>query len=712
MDLPLKFYSATNVIALSAMSSQSLLLSVAFIACALAQQPREDLDADVAVLGSTVCGVAACVAAARMNASCVLVEPSAHLFGMTSGGLSGVDLRMDLGGIAKEIFGAAHFPNVEPHVLAARLAALLAGAGPGGLALRASAGALARADCAGGPCAAGSGRPLARMAFDGGLSVTARYFLDCSYEGDLLRASGTPWVVGREAAAEFNESLAGVGGGRAWSRQLAAYRGVSPWADASNTSLLASVAPLPAAAPGDGDDLVMAMNYRLTLTDNVSNSRPFAAPAGYDPAAMEVVRRWFATAANASSLAQLFLLRKLPGSKLDVNQLAMPMGSDMPFLQRAYPLGNTTVRAAVAAAHEWWTRAAWEFLRTDPAVPAALRAEAALWALPLDEFEATGGFPPQLYVRESVRMRGAVVLTQHDVVGAAVGRSNASVGLSQWCVDVHAEQRVALPPALTGRGWEVADVGGVNTCSGDPMPWQLTEIPLGALTPARGDTPNLLVPVCASMTHIAFATYRLEAQYAVHGQSAAVAAVIALRTGGGGGGGGTAVQDVDIRALQAELRAQGQLIDAEPGPASGALALAPCAAPPGPGQAWFFNASDGSLRADGGALCASVLAYSKQPGAAIWSAHCHTGDPSQPANQAWDLVQAPGGGGGGGGGGGVRVRSRLSGLCVAASAATANATLSQQACDAAGTVWSAPPAAPAPGPWSPAGAPALCVACA
>jgi hypothetical protein len=381
---------------------------------------------------------------------------------------------------------------------------------------------------------------------------------------------------------------------------------------------------------------------------------------------------------------------------MDINQGAMPMGSDMPFLQAAYVLGNASARAAVAAAHEWWTRAAWHFLRTDAAVPPALRAEAARWALPLDEFADTGGFPPQLYVREAVRMRGAVVLTQRDVVGAAVGRANASVGLSQWCVDVHAEQRVAVPPALTGRGWEVADAGGVNTCSGDPMPWQLTEIPYGALIPARGGgTPNLLVPVCASMTHIAFATYRLEAQYAIHGQSAAVAAVLALRAGAA-----VAVQDVNVSALQAALRAQGQLIDAAPGPAAGALTLARCGAS---AQAWQANATDGSLRADGGSLCASVFGYSKLPGAAVWGAQCHTGDPSKPPNQEWDVVQAPGG---------VRVRSRLSGLCVAADA-QAGAALSQLACDGAATLWSAPPDQPAAaGPWAPAGAPSLCVTCA
>jgi hypothetical protein len=78
------------------------------------------------VYGGTVCAFAACAAAARMNASCALVEPLAHLGGMTTGGLSGVDLRMPLGGIAREIFGAAPFPNFEPHAMNATLQRLLA----------------------------------------------------------------------------------------------------------------------------------------------------------------------------------------------------------------------------------------------------------------------------------------------------------------------------------------------------------------------------------------------------------------------------------------------------------------------------------------------------------------------------------------------------------------------------------------------------------
>jgi hypothetical protein len=229
----------------------------------------------------------------------------------------------------------------------------------------------------------------------------------------------------------------------------------------------------------------------------------------YHPAApaapLHALAPWWGANAAAlanASLLSLFLVRQLGEGKIDVNDAErLPNTADMPFLQAAYPLANWSARAAIAARHEWYTRAAWEFLRSDPAVPPAIRAEAAQWGLPLDEFLDTGGFPPQLYVREAARMRGAVVLAQRDVFGAATARSNASVGLSKWLIDIHNVLNMAAPPALTGRGWEVAATGRANTAH---AVWQLTEVPYDALTPRRGEASNLLVPVCASFTHVAF----------------------------------------------------------------------------------------------------------------------------------------------------------------------------------------------------------------
>ena len=110
------------------------------------------------------------------------------------------------------------------------------------------------------------------------------------------------------------------------------------------------MAPLPAVAPASGDGLVQSYNYRLCLS-NASDRLPFAPPANYTPAAMEVLRRWWAAQppalAASHTLDSLFLLRYIPpgADKIDVNQGAMPMGADAPFLQAGYPLGDGAARA-------------------------------------------------------------------------------------------------------------------------------------------------------------------------------------------------------------------------------------------------------------------------------------------------------------------------------------------------------------------------------
>jgi len=643
-----------------------------------------------------------------MNASCAVVEPGPFLFGMTAGGLSAADLDMQLGGVAREIFGAGPAsPSREPRAWRELLEGLLAGAGPGAVSVLLNASDV-ELFCGGGaePCANAS-RParISELRTANGTSLRAAVWLDCSYGGDLMRLSGTDFVVGREAASEYNESLAGVAGNRPWAAANSSYAGVNPWLDAANTTLLPTVRALPAGAPGSADDMVMSYNYRLCLTNVSSNSRPFLAPAGYSPDRMEVARRWLRAQPPGAvgSLRSLFLWKDLPNGKADVNQGPLPMGSDVPPVQAGWPLGSSAERAAIEAEVEWWTRAAWEFLREDESVPAAVRAEARTWALPLDEWPETGGFPPQIYVREAARLRGAVVMTQPDVIGAARRRDPAatSVGLSLWCVDEHVVQRVAAPPEATGRGWEVLDEW-LDTCRGHDAPAQerqLSEVPYGALTPRRDDTLNLLVPVCASFTHIAYSTFRLEPQFAIFGQSAAVAAVLAARAAAPGA---AVVQDVDVAALQAALRAQGVLIDALPAPQPGALVLEACAANAS-AQLFSYDAADGSLRSGG--LCASVFAYSNSSGADIVLAACHTDDPSRPRNQAFDLVAAQPARGSGEAPPSLLVRARLSGLCVAPAPAAAG--LEQRACDGA-TRWLLPPSSQQ-GAWQEADAPGQCV---
>ena len=78
-------------------------------------------------------------------------------------------------------------------------------------------------------------------------------------------------------------------------------------------------------------------------------------------------------------------------------------------------------------------------------------------------------------------------------------------------------------------------------------------IPYRSLVPRREDAEDLLVPVCLSASHVAFASVRMEPTLMLLGQAAGTAAAQAARRG-------VAVQDVDVPALQESLRAAGQVL--------------------------------------------------------------------------------------------------------------------------------------------------------
>ena len=80
-------------------------------------------------------------------------------------------------------------------------------------------------------------------------------------------------------------------------------------------------------------------------------------------------------------------------------------------------------------------------------------------------------------------------------------------------------------------------------------------IPYRSLTPRREDAENLLVPLCLSASHVAFASVRMEPTLMLLGQAAGAAAAQAARRG-------VAVQDVDVARLQDELREAGAVLAA------------------------------------------------------------------------------------------------------------------------------------------------------
>lgn len=344
-----------------------------------------------------------------------------------------------------------------------------------------------------------------------------------------------------------------------------------------------------------------------------------------------------------------------------------------------------------------------QIARWQPALSAAVRS----YGLCKDEYNETGHWTPQLYVRESIRLDGKVMLTQRNVVGEAAavgdaGRWNTSVGLSKWGVDIHAVRRLAMP---TGNGsWIISNAGGHDTMRSHdpPLSTSLVEVPYEALVPRADDTSNLLVPVAISATHVAFSTYRLEPQYAIFGHSAGAAAALSALAGGG-----VPVQDIDVGRLQSVLRAQNQILNASnpvpphpapspppgPTPSASAMLLLPCGdkgSKMHDRQRWTYYSSpspsaspslpsDRTLRwAADNATCVSIYGYSAHAGAAAWAAACHTRD-KQPQHQNQEfLLLHPGSNTSI-----VQLRNTFSGLCLAGT----RGVVDQAACSGNYTSW-------------------------
>jgi hypothetical protein len=85
------------------------------------------------------------------------------------------------------------------------------------------------------------------------------------------------------------------------------------------------------------------------------------------------------------------------------------------------------------------------------------------------------------------------------------------------------------------------------------VPVRPYQVPYRAIVPRFGECVNLLVPVCLSASHVAFASVRMEPQYEMLGHAAGLAAVRALATG-------RPVQRVDVADLRCRLRDEGQVL--------------------------------------------------------------------------------------------------------------------------------------------------------
>ena len=139
----------------------------------------------------------------------------------------------------------------------------------------------------------------------------------------------------------------------------------------------------------------------------------------------------------------------MPNHKTDINNCG-GFSFDMIGMNYDYPDGDYKVRERIIQAHEDYTKGWLYFLGHDPRIPKHLRNEMAQWGYPRDEFQDNDHFSPQLYIRESRRMIGEYVMTQHNCEGDEVVEDG--VGLAAYTMDSHNCRRLVVNGMVQNEG--------------------------------------------------------------------------------------------------------------------------------------------------------------------------------------------------------------------------------------------------------------------
>ncbi|MFO1485558.1 MAG: FAD-dependent oxidoreductase [Verrucomicrobiaceae bacterium] len=535
------------------------------------------VESDVCVYGGTSGGVAAAVQAARMGKSVVIAEPGRHLGGMTSGGLSAVDIGdpRSVGGIAREYFtklaatvgvtlawdkafeskgggpatGGAY--AIEPHKAEEVFTTMASEAG-----VKVHFNARLASTKKDGAC-------ISEFVTEDGTVFRAKMFIDCTYEGDLMAKAGVSYTLMREGNAKYGESCNGIhyserfaprmgfeqpgptgrlkNGLGVWDRDFP----LDPYVVKGDpkSGLLPLIQEGDPGKPGDPAPGVQAYCFRLCLTTNPANMIPITPPSDYDPRRYEIVVRFIeACIANGDDMDLRWFSKHdaLPNDKWDFNTATF--GGNLPGASWAWPEATYAQREKIAKQHENYHRGLLHFLATDSRVPEKVRKDMRRFGLPKDEFTDNGGWPHQIYVREARRMVSDLVLTEHHTFGRKLAPK--CVGLGSYGTDTHEIRRIVKDGVVTREG---KTAGGRDGAPPYPIGYD-------AIVPKKSECGNLLVTFALSASHTAFSSIRMEPVFMCTSQSAATAAVQAIEDG-------VTVQDVDYAKLKPRLEKDGQVLE-------------------------------------------------------------------------------------------------------------------------------------------------------
>ena len=500
---------------------------------------------DVCVYGGTSAGVIAAYAVAKQGKKVLLVEPGQRLGGMTSGGLGQTDIgnKQVVKGLALDFYRrvGATYGRLESWIFEPSVAEAIYK----DYIVRGNVEVLyghriVDAQKQGASITSINVESVENTAQT--KNISAKVFIDCTYEGDLMARAGVSYVVGREDNKVYGEDYNGV-----QMQHLHQFvDNVDPYVEKGNpaSGLLWGISDAALAPTGSGDNMVQAYNYRICLTSDKDNMLPIEKPANYDPSRYELLLRIIEAQKNYN-LNGYFIISPMPNNKTDINNRGA-FSTDMIGMNHRYPEASYEERAEIIQAHKDYTFGLLWFMGNDERVPKQLRDQMLSWGLPKDEYVEYGHWTPQLYIREARRMVGEYVATQANCENKVT--VDDGVGMAAYTMDSHNCQRVVI--VKDGKAM-VKNEGNVEIKGGLPY-----DVSYRSLTPKREECDNLLVPVCLSASHIAYGSIRMEPVFMLLGQSAAKAACLAID-------GGVKVQEVDVKEIQ-RMYVEDPLLDGTP----------------------------------------------------------------------------------------------------------------------------------------------------
>lgn len=537
-----------------------VLLAINFLGC---QTNKKNIyEADVIIYGGTSAAVIAAVEVSQSGKSVIIVSPDIHLGGLSSGGLGFTDTgnKSTIGGLSREFYHRVWLHYNDSSAWEWQKHSEYGNKGQGTVAIDGKNRTMwifepHVAEQVFEDFIAENNIQLYRdewlnrnngvVKTDGkitsfttlsGKTFKGKIFVDATYEGDLMATAKVSYHVGRESSATYGEEYNGIQTGVLHHQHW--FRGnISPYIIPGDptSGLLSGISAEQPGEYGAGDNKIQAYCFRLCMTDNDANRVPFPKPENYDSAQYELLLRMFETGRRD----WFNKFDPIPNKKTDTNNHG-PFSSDYIGMNYDYPDGSYERRQEIIQEHRDYQSGLLWFVANDPRVPEGIRTKMATWGLAKDEFTDNGNWPHQIYVREARRMIGEYITTENDVL--LKRKVPKSVGMGSYAMDSHNIQRYITPEGY------VQNEGDIGVSPAAPY-----SISYGSLIPKKKECKNLLVPVCVSSSHIAFGSIRMEPVFMILGQSAAVAAVLAIDLD-------CAVQEVPYSKLETILNLRKQVL--------------------------------------------------------------------------------------------------------------------------------------------------------